>query len=209
MKCRECGFDNAGNAKYCSRCGFHLAQLGDKKIYCTNCGYENSAASEYCTDCGKGLFHSGDKPDLQIKSKKVNSVKKIKQHTPVASKSHKSSFAFNLTIFVVIILGILIAISMNKKSNSSRGVESTFSSVGDTFLEAQVLTVAEKFRCTCGTCGGTPLEECSCESAIGEKQFIREKLKTGQEVEQVIAMVNQTYGWLKPEFSDKYGGSEQ
>lgn len=74
----------------------------------------------------------------------------------------------------------------------------------DPALEAKVLEIASKFICSCGTCGEKPLEICTCNTAAEERQFIRNYLQQGQPPEQIIAALNNTYGWLKPEFAAKY-----
>jgi len=43
-----------------------------------------------------------------------------------------------------------------------------------------------------------------CNTAVEERQFIRNCLQAGQTPEQVIAAVNSTFGWLKPEFATQY-----
>ncbi|GAB4363686.1 MAG: hypothetical protein Kow0042_01760 [Calditrichia bacterium] len=135
--------------------------------------------------------------------KKAGPGRRKKQVEPVKNRS----LGVYLTLFTVAVLGILVVIAMNRKASSPPQIASSELSLVDSFLEAQVLKVASKFRCFCGTCGGTPLEDCSCEAAVAERQFIRDKLKAGLDVEQIIAQVNRTYGWLKPEFESEYGGS--
>ena len=64
-------------------------------------------------------------------------------------------------------------------------------------VESGVRLVASNFRCACGGCGELPLIECECDmprGAIGEKRFIREKLRQGLNVEQVIQLVDESYG---------------
>ena len=138
---------------------------------------------------------------------KSNNGKRKKRVEPVAPASQKSSFSLYLTILIVAMLGILVVVAMNRKSTPQPKIEATALSLGNSFLEAQVLTVAAKFRCSCGTCGGTPLENRSCESAAAERQFIREKLKAGLELKKVIAEVKNAYGWLKPEIFQRRGTS--
>lgn len=64
-------------------------------------------------------------------------------------------------------------------------------------IESQVRVVASNFRCACGGCGELQLAECFCDmpkGAVEEKGFIREQLKKGFTVEQVIEMVDKKYG---------------
>lgn len=63
--------------------------------------------------------------------------------------------------------------------------------------EAQVIAVAENFKCACGGCGELPLATCECDmpkGAMEEKNFIRQKLAEGLTVEQVIELVDKKYG---------------
>jgi hypothetical protein len=69
----------------------------------------------------------------------------------------------------------------------------------DPKLEAGVIAIASKFICSCGSCGEKPLEICACERAIEERQFIRNALQTGKSADQIIAGVNATFGWMKPD----------
>lgn len=64
-------------------------------------------------------------------------------------------------------------------------------------IEGKVGLVAANFRCACGGCGELFLVDCTCDmprGAVEEKDFIRNKLKQGLTVEQVIQLVDQQYG---------------
>ena len=66
-------------------------------------------------------------------------------------------------------------------------------------LENQVRRVASNFKCACGGCGELPLVECSCDmprGAVEEKNYIRNKLREGLTVDQVIQMVRDVYGHM-------------
>ncbi|MBW2491466.1 MAG: hypothetical protein JRE65_10000 [Deltaproteobacteria bacterium] len=68
---------------------------------------------------------------------------------------------------------------------------------GNPALESQIRRVAANFRCACGGCGELFLIDCTCnmpQGALEEKGFIREKLQQGLSVEQVVDMVEKTYG---------------
>lgn len=67
----------------------------------------------------------------------------------------------------------------------------------DASTERQVQRVASNFRCACGGCGELPLIECNCDmprGAVEEKTFIRERLKEGFTIDQVIERVERKYG---------------
>jgi len=64
-------------------------------------------------------------------------------------------------------------------------------------LENQVRLVAANFKCACGQCGELFLIDCTCDmprGAVEEKNFIRNKLRQGMAVDQVISLMDQTYG---------------
>ena len=66
-------------------------------------------------------------------------------------------------------------------------------------LESQVRLVASNFKCACGGCGELPLAECTCEMPRGakeEKDFIRNKLRDGLSVDQVVQLVQDVYGHM-------------
>ncbi|UCD79216.1 MAG: hypothetical protein JSW26_28090 [Desulfobacterales bacterium] len=68
---------------------------------------------------------------------------------------------------------------------------------GGQVIESQVKLVAANFRCACGGCGELFLVDCTCDmsrGAVEEKNFIRDKLRQGLTVDQVVELVDQEYG---------------
>ena len=66
-------------------------------------------------------------------------------------------------------------------------------------LERQVQLVASNFKCACEGCGELPLVECTCDmprGAVEEKNYIRNQLREGLPVDQVIQMVKDKYGHM-------------
>jgi hypothetical protein len=64
-------------------------------------------------------------------------------------------------------------------------------------LEGQIRLVAANFKCACGQCGELFLIDCTCDmprGAVEEKNYIRNKLRQGLTVDQVINLVDQEYG---------------
>jgi hypothetical protein len=64
-------------------------------------------------------------------------------------------------------------------------------------LISQIRLVTANFRCACGGCGELPLIDCTCDMPRGaaeEKAFIRDQLRKGLTVEQVISLVEGKYG---------------
>lgn len=66
MKCRNCRFENPGDAKFCIRCGLILSS------HCSHCGVENIPASRFCKACGSALKSSEDQRNGQPKARHVN-----------------------------------------------------------------------------------------------------------------------------------------
>jgi cytochrome c-type biogenesis protein CcmH/NrfF len=67
----------------------------------------------------------------------------------------------------------------------------------DSALESQVQLVAANFRCACGGCGELFLIDCTCDmpkGAVEEKAFIRDQLRQGLSVDQVIQLLDNKYG---------------
>ena len=54
MKCRECGHEFSGNAKFCPDCG-KPASLGSNKVNCRKCNYELESNLKYCPECGESV----------------------------------------------------------------------------------------------------------------------------------------------------------
>ena len=105
-------------------------------------------------------------------------------------------------IIAVIALVISVGLALKVMSNTSNNVQSKeqldqrVSSV-DPSLENKVQLVAAEFKCACGGCGELPLIVCDCDmprGAVEEKAFIREKLKEGLPVDQVIQSLETKYG---------------
>ena len=70
-------------------------------------------------------------------------------------------------------------------------------SSGNAVLENQVKLVAANFRCACGQCGELFLVDCTCDMPRGakeEKDYIRNKLREGLNVDQVVQLVDKEYG---------------
>lgn len=65
-------------------------------------------------------------------------------------------------------------------------------------VDPAVKRVAERFVCSCGTCGEKSLEICSCEMAGQERAFIEEQLRNGHTEAEAADALNKKYGGLKP-----------
>ncbi|MEW6509830.1 MAG: hypothetical protein AB1428_02600 [Bacteroidota bacterium] len=121
-----------------------------------------------------------------------------KKNRPVSTKLkwHPGLVAIGLLAGVFVVILSVEPFVRKGPSPQPRIVETRSS---DSRLEAKVMDIASKFVCSCGSCGEQPLEICTCPTAIQERQFIRDAVQSGKENHQIVAAVNTTYGWLKPD----------
>ncbi len=199
MKCPQCGQGNKEQAQFCISCGEELTNTG-KVVYCIHCGKENTDTANYCAACGEKIIKSSPPKKPESKSRKQTS--KTKKQLPQNNLTFGKTMALVVGLFVIII----IAVKIFEAPTSSQSARTDIPTVGgmDPFLTSQVSEVASKFYCNCGGCNKEPLEECTCETAMAEKQFIRDAFKDGKQKDQIIASLVQTYGGLEPEFQDQY-----
>ncbi|MFQ6115299.1 MAG: zinc ribbon domain-containing protein [bacterium] len=198
MKCKECGSAIKADDKYCANCGAEISLQNSTSDYliCENCHHQNLKTNRFCSHCGQPLAtrpHSRKKRKQMAKGKK----KTIQQQKSTFSKT-----SFVVIGIVVVFLIYAVKVFFNTKetpsTNTMMELESEIMA-----LETKVLEIASKFNCSCGSCGVTPLETCSCPTANTERNFIREELRKGNSTESVINTVNNIYGHLKPEFEPK------
>ncbi|MEJ2101784.1 MAG: zinc-ribbon domain-containing protein [Desulfobacterales bacterium] len=53
-KCARCSKNLTPTAKFCSRCGYPVAEKPVSKI-CPNCAHENLTDAVFCNECGEKL----------------------------------------------------------------------------------------------------------------------------------------------------------
>ena len=149
---------------------------------------------------------SGPRPTPQGRDKEASSRSKRteEKETPVDTKLHWHPVAVTLVILGGVFFLYIGLESINRSRQPQRPVPLVKARSNDAALEAKVTDVVSKFICSCGTCGEQPLETCTCNTAIQERQFIRSSLQSGQSAGQVIAAVNSNFGWMKPEFGARY-----
>jgi hypothetical protein len=197
MECLKCGHKNESEALYCNQCGSSISQDHSEKIYCKKCEQQNSKTSHFCIECGERLLLPALGTTRGTSKKQVSRNRKKQKQEKAKRTPKPSSFTRKYGLFTIILILLLAAISWMNQDNTRDKNKSLVNFIEDPVLAVQVLDIASKFRCACGTCGGTPLEKCSCEFAVAERQFIKEKIKAGLSTNQVIEAVNTNYGWLK------------
>jgi len=150
---------------------------------CRNCGTFNELAARYCGQCGNTLTGS-----LQDRNRKR-----------VGSRGREPSYWMIVAIIALIFsVGLAVKMVLYRSPDIPEG-EKIYKVplLVDDAMERQVQLVASNFRCACGGCGELPLIECNCDmprGAIEEKAFIREKLREGFTIDQLIQWVEKEYG---------------
>ncbi len=201
MNCQECGTMNKDDAIFCSNCGaeLHRAESPHKLKRCFHCGFENKRDARFCASCGIEMKRPHHQPSDKHHHKQQPPKKKGKR-VGTRLKWHPALLGLLIVGGVTIFLA-LPYIRENPPGRKSQPAPLIEQRSGDPELEARVLQIASKFICSCGTCGEQPLDVCTCERAVEERQFIRNYLQAGQTNEQIIAALNRTFGWIKPEFA--------
>jgi len=69
-------------------------------------------------------------------------------------------------------------------------------------VSAAAYRVATQFACTCGACGGKPLESCDCPTAVEERGFIQQQLDSGRTETEATDALQAKYGGRKAGAAD-------
>ena len=95
--------------------------------------------------------------------------------------------------------GVMVKAILAPPPRISAGISDVqYASQKNSALESRVRLVAANFRCACGGCGELFLVDCTCDMPRGakeEKDFIRNNLRQGLNIDEVIALVDQQYGY--------------
>ena len=200
--CPDCGAENRAEGKFCAQCGRELPLQNANTISCSHCGEDNPASAKFCSDCGHPLGRKRSKKSSAPKSK----AGKKKQKT---TASRQSTSSIKIAAAVIGALLIYFFMTDNQTPERRQTVSSSLpvaeQKLSDPALESKAMEIVSKFICSCGGCGEDPLEECDCETARGERNYIRQAVANGGSMEDIIREVNLKFGWIKPQFKDKYG----
>ena len=120
-------------------------------------------------------------------------------HTKNRHGSWQPSYWMITTLIVVFLAGGFVVNAIFTPGTPLRaGISNVRPAEGtNSNLTGQVQLVAANFRCACGGCGELFLIDCTCDMPRGakeEKDFIRQKLKKGLSVDEVITLVDKEYG---------------
>jgi len=185
LRSPECCSENPTDSIFCTQCGERLLRVQKStkgtQRKCRNCGHFNEPETLFCVFCGEEMMRI---PKENFKQRSAN-------------PSYKT---IALVIGMIFAAGILVKLGAAFFKEGSRS-QSSFSSVPISSLakvdEAEVIEVAENFKCACGGFGELPLATCECQmpkGSVEEKKFIREKLAERYTVEQVIELLDKRYG---------------
>ena len=101
-------------------------------------------------------------------------------------------------VFVFFSAAFVVKLVFSPVSGAGTGVAAyQGNSSGNAVLESRVQLVTANFKCACGQCGELFLVDCTCDMSRGakeEKDFIRNKLRQGLSVDQVVDLVAVEYG---------------
>lgn len=148
---------------------------------CRDCGTFNELDARYCSRCGNYL----------TSSPRERAKRRVGSREP-------SYWMIGAIIVLLFLVGLTVKMVLYPSPNIPKVEKiSKVPLLADDSMERQIQLVASNFRCACGGCGELPLIECTCDmprGAIEEKAFIREKLKEGFAIDQVIERVEREYG---------------
>lgn len=205
MHCSNCGAKNPADARYCMECGYALHPGGKQEpgVFCSQCGHKNALDFQFCVECGARL----PLPKTQSVSKR-SKKKKQGNKTPAAGLSVSASgtpykLYFYLLVALVAVGGAYLIFSPGQKAvpdSATPKVNILDPTIKDPLMEAQILSIASKFRCGCGSCNELNLDTCGCDFARQEREFIRNALEKGNKPEEVVVLVNQAFGGIKPQY---------
>ena len=120
------------------------------------------------------------------------------QSRPKVGGRKPSNWMIVAAIFFFLSAGLVAKMVYSPVSGNNSG-SALFQSASsnNANLDGQVQLVAANFKCACGQCGELFLIDCTCDmprGAVEEKNFIRNKLRQGMTVDQVIVLMDQEYG---------------
>ena len=129
--------------------------------------------------------------------------KRKKKRTPAQPRPQSigrqpSHWMIVIAIFFFFSAGLAVKMMYSTVPGTGSGPAIFQSASGNnTNLENQVRLVAANFKCACGQCGELFLIDCTCDmprGAVEQKNFIRNQLRQGMTVEQVINLTDRQYG---------------
>jgi len=200
MKCKKCNTENNKDNNFCVKCGEKL--ISDKSVnekFCSSCGSENTAEASFCSNCGKSFSTTKSKFSNKKHNRKNTNTKQLKNQPKVldiagAIKEHKLIAGMVFIFLIFILYKSIPQTSYYNSSNLSTIMPSN--SFTREMPDSVTASVMSKFICSCGDCTD-PLEQCTCETAAEERDFIRTRIAQNLSAEETVLAVVNKYGGLK------------
>lgn len=145
-------------------------------MICGKCGHNNRKGTKFCTSCGSRL------PKRQNRDGSATGQSQVKVALVAGS-----------VLLAAIVWGLKPGAADRQSSSPLPAPKKVYAS--------SVIEVASKFLCACGTCDVPELAECTCPTAIDEKDTIERELRAGKSQNQVVALMNDRFGRIKPQFA--------
>lgn len=99
-----------------------------------------------------------------------------------------------LGVTLLILLGFVAGLIVNRTSTPSSPPPQT--PLAPLYSQA-VLAIASDFICSCGQCGERDLVACTCDTAIREKNYIRDLLNKNYDRETIVTTLETMFGGRK------------
>ena len=200
MKCKKCNTENNKDNNFCVKCGEKL--IIDKSVnekFCSSCGSKNISEASFCSNCGESFSTLNSKTSDKKSNKKNINTKRSKNQPKVLDiagliKEHKL-IAGIVSIFLMFILYRSLPQTSDYNSNNFSSIIPSNSFTRE-MPDSVTVSVMSKFICSCGDCTD-PLEQCTCETAAEERDFIRTRITQNFSTEETVLAVINKYGGLK------------
>lgn len=148
---------------------------------CAACGASNRKKVAFCTSCGAALEKA-----------------EPRRRPPNARRSGNSNKAIVGLIVGAVVVGFVVMLVGRGGSGQDAAVGPAFASPA---FAAEVQEVAAQFWCGCGSCQEPELADCTCPTAVEEKQLIDRELRKGAPRSEVIRTVYRRYGKIKSQYA--------
>lgn len=161
------------------------------KKQCPYCGNTNSKESRYCGVCGRDM--GAKKPSIR-----ESILLLVKRKKPLAFARKKMTWKEKMVpILTAVILVAVCVIYLHFLVKAKLGPTPLDIVKGDPAIESQVVEIASNFVCICGKCNRISVEDCRCSLAAREREFIRQKIKKGENPEMITQAVEALFGGKK------------
>jgi len=122
------------------------------------------------------------------------------KHKPAAKKASTAPLGIGIGIGFLFAIALVAVVNYDRwgKAPSPGSPPTTRpASPAKPTVSPAVFRVAAQFICTCGACGGEPLESCQCPTAVEERGYIQQQLASGRSEAEVVDAVQAKYGGNK------------